>query len=480
MPRRLVFTTLALLVAGLVPTVQASSPRYSVQIDEPLISLSVRACFGSQAPSALVAFDGAALRSLRDMRIDSSDGSRVLEPLGRRAWLGELDEDDCIEYRVGLEPTPGAGWRSGLRRSGASLLMSPQHWLWLPDTPPSRGSIELEFLHATDINVSAPWDRVSHAPGRTVFRIGPRPYDWRSRIAIGRFPVERIQLPGGDLRLAVLDGSPQPDRAAIRRWIEEAARGLIEVGGRLPVPSAQVLVVPIGHGGEPVPWGQIMRGGGDAVHLYIDQRRPLAEFRADWTLMHELSHLLHPRIDGDDAWLYEGLASYYQNVLRARIGLLDRGEAWAELDAGFERGRRGTPPNRTLAEVSENMPRNGLYMRVYWSGAAVALLADTELRARSGGRQSLDTALAAFAECCMPSDRIWSGAEFMAKLDELSDSDVFMRLYRTHVQSAEFPDLQATYRRLGLSPSLRGLRLLDDAPDAPIRRAIMRPADGRS
>jgi hypothetical protein len=80
----------------------------------------------------------------------------------------------------------------------------------------------------------------------------------------------------------------------------------------------------------------------------------------------------------------------------------------------------------------------------------------------------------------MPSDRIWSGAEFMAKLDELSDSDVFMRLYRTHVQSAEFPDLQATYRRLGLSPSLRGLRLLDDAPDAPIRRDIMRPADGRS
>ena len=110
----------------------------------------------------------------------------------------------------------------------------------LPDTPPSRGFVELAFLHAEDINVSAPWERVSHSPGRTGFRIGPRPYDWRSRIAIGRFPVERIRLPGGDLRLAVLDCNPQPDRAAIRRWIEGLELRHERFGAPIRVEAARI------------------------------------------------------------------------------------------------------------------------------------------------------------------------------------------------------------------------------------------------
>jgi hypothetical protein len=260
----------------------------------------------------------------------------------------------------------------------------------------------------------------------------------------------------------------------MRRWVTSGARALASAYGRLPVPDVQLLVVPVGSGREPVPWGEVQRGGGNAVHLYIDQQRPAGEFMADWVLVHELSHLLHPVIDSPDRWLSEGIASYYQNVLRARAGLRSAPWAWDALHAGFERGIRGTPRGRSLAEVSEHMMRDRSFMRVYWSGAAIALLADVELRRRSGGAQSLDTALAAFAKCCLPAEHSWSARELLQRLDRLTGTTVFMTLYREHVDSDDFPDLDALYAELGLqSMSATTLRLDATAPGAAICAAIM-------
>jgi predicted metalloprotease with PDZ domain len=113
-------------------------------------------------------------------------------------------------------------------------------------------------------------------------------------------------------------------------------------------------------------------------------------------------------------------------------------------------------------------------MRVYWSGAAIALLADVELRRRSGGAQSLDTALAAFGECCLPADRSWSARELMQQLDRLTDTTVFIQLYRKYIDSDDFPELGAVYAELGLQPiSVTRLRLDPTAPGAATREAIM-------
>jgi hypothetical protein len=174
-----------------------------------------------------------------------------------------------------------------------------------------------------------------------------------------------------------------------------------------------------------------------------------------------------------DRWLSEGIASYYQNVLRARAGLKSAPWAWNALHAGFERGIRGTARGRSLAEVSETMMRDRSFMRVYWSGAAI-VLADVELRRRSAGAQSLDTALAAFGDCCLPADRSWSARELMRQLDRLTGTTVFMDLYRKHVDADDFPDLDAVYGELGLrSMSATRLRLDPTAAEAAICEAIM-------
>ena len=76
------------------------------------------------------------------------------------------------------------------------------------------------------------------------------------------------------------------------------------------------------------------------------------------------------------------------------------------------------------------MMRDRSFMRVYWSGAAIALLADVELRRRSGGVQSLDTALEAFAACCLPGNRSWRARELLQQLDRLTDTTVFTAHYQ--------------------------------------------------
>jgi predicted metalloprotease with PDZ domain len=211
-----------------------------------------------------------------------------------------------------------------------------------------------------------------------------------------------------------------------------------------------------------------------AVHFFINQRRPLSEFLTDWSAVHELSHLLLPYVRPEDAWLPEGMASYYQDVLRARAGMIPAAEAWRHMHASFHRGMRSMP-GLTLADATERMYRDGAFMRVYWSGAAIMLLADQRLRSRSGGTQSLDLALARLRECCLSPETGWSAHELFTRLDQLTGTTVFAELHEQNVRSDRFPDLEECYRLLGLRAHAGGeeIELLEQAEQFELRDAIM-------
>ena len=476
--------SLAVVALGLAVRLSPSAaeplavPHYTVTVPDHLESLTVRACFEASLPGRLSTNNERAPALLRDARLHRQQTVVELQPKASSLPLANEGDPGCVVYRVDFSAIGREHWRSGNWRVTDAIILDPDLWLWIPDTHNAQ-FLRLDFELPVGYDVSAPWKRVGRSGQTVTFEVRERMPGWDARMAIGRFDVEFIELAGGRLRYALLAGEPAADTAAIRHWITSGARALVSAYGRLPVADVQLLVVPIGRGGEPVPWGEVQRGGGDAVHLYIDQRQPVDAFMDDWVLVHELGHLLHPYIHSRDRWLSEGLASYYQHVLRARIGLISAESAWNRLHAGFERGVRGTPTGRSLAEVSESMMRDRAFMRVYWSGAALALLADVELRKRSGGQQSLDTALEALQTCCLPTDRSWSARELMQKLDQLTDTSVFMTLYRQHVDSDEFPDLSTVYSELGLQQvSATRVNLDAAAADAAIRSAIMGSPEG--
>jgi predicted metalloprotease with PDZ domain len=132
----------------------------------------------------------------------------------------------------------------------------------------------------------------------------------------------------------------------------------------------------------------------------------------------------------------------------------------------------------TLADATERMFRDGAFMRVYWSGAAIMLLADQRLRERTGGAQSLDRALDALQGCCLTGPQTWRGRALMDKLDELTGTTAFRELHDAYVGSERFPDFEQAYARLGLrvAPDQESIELTPDAPQIEDRDAMMRPA----
>jgi len=191
--------------------------------------------------------------------------------------------------------------------------------------------------------------------------------------------------------------------------------------------------------------------------------------RSDWTAVHELSHLYHPYLGESGRWLAEGLASYYQNVFRARAGVLGTDEAWERLDAGFRRGEAAASGPRLDA-----MGRGrGGTMRVYWAGAAYWLEADLALRSGSG--TTLDSVLDRYARCCLQGGDSVAPADFAAALDRIAGGNAFTALYRRYAAARAFPPLEDAYRRLGISRDRDRLEFAGNDGPRQLRDAIMAP-----
>lgn len=429
----------------------------------------MRACFDGRAPDALAAESDGARFYLESMRI----GERLIEPAGDVVVLGATGENTCVDYQVKLQPAQTNVQAGGpeTRRVGRNMLTSIGDWLWRPQAP--GVDIELTFRLPSGVEVSAPWQRKTGNEGRPVFIVGATPHDWSGIVAFGRFTPRDIEVPGAVLHVAVLN-APEAQQAQLEKWIENTARNVALLYGRFPVASLQVVVAPTPRGRGPVPWAYVARGGGPAVHLFINMARPAAEFERDWSLTHEMSHLFLPYVVSRDAWLFEGIPTYLQNVLMARGGAISAEQAWQRMRSGFQIGER-TAPELNLARANERVA-HGIYLRVYWAGAAMMLDADLRLREQTGGKQSLGSALEQLSYCCAAEVRRWSAQEVIARLDESTGTTVFSDLVRTQFAAEGFPDYEAVLARAGVKFDGPQVEFDDSAPWAAERDALMRPS----
>lgn len=446
----------------------AALDRYTARFDENLSAIEVEACFAGQAPKQLYRSSEAADYA----SAPTLDG----QPLKSRArgdtlYLPDLPVDSCIEWRVRIGHAASAGDYRTAFRVGDTVVAATGLWFW---KGPWQRTVNVTVELPDGFSFSAPWP-MTGVGGKALYTPAKTPASWSSRTAVGRFEMRHLEVPGATVHLALTGEPDAGQKDKLTRWIKSSVDAVVPVFGYFPRAQVQVLVVPIGKRNEPVPWAHVMRGGGPAVEFFVDENRPLAEFDGDWTSTHEFSHLLLPYVSSHDRWLSEGLASYYQNVLRARNGRLSEIEAWQKLHEGFERGERGTR-NETL-KVATRSGHDSI-MRIYWSGAAMMLEADTRLRELTEGRQSLDTVLRDLNTCCRRDGKRWSAWDLLSELDRLSATKVFTRVYREHVHSESFPDVSDIYRDLGLESRFGRIRQVNDAPLEDIRDDIMAPGPG--
>lgn len=449
-------------------------PQYTLHYDAGTETFAVRLCLPNAAAQVHFFAD--------------EEAPRFIDALSRENGAAPTRDDDgwtatdwhageCLAYRAQLGRIVDSGNRSGGARHGNSMVLDPTWWLLRPDgdyDAPAEARVELP----AGFSISAPWHPAPSAGNEKRFGIPLTPEEWMGRVAIGRFDEKPIALAGGTLRLSIVDGVDAAQRSKLEAWITHVSRAAISAYGKLPLADVQVLMVPVpAENREPVVFGQSTRGEGHGVTLFVDATESAAAFDRDWVAVHELSHLFHPYLGDRGSWLAEGLATYYQNVLRARAELLTPAQAWEQIDAGFARGRRAMQPHEaiTLERASAGTGGRHDFMRIYWSGTAYWLETDAELRRTSGNRLSIDEALRRFDACCLPSYSAWEPADFVAKLDALLGTDVFGKRFREYDARRDFPNLDPLYRDLGIKRKGDALDYDDNAPAAAIRRAIMAP-----
>lgn len=462
--------------------------RYDVHVDAALTRLEVRACFADGLPDRLIADHPLATDATVEFRYLRDGRTVTARPRSNAILLPMPSDDGCMAWRSDLNVIAGAERMNVGYRTRDALLFAPGTWFWRPSVLTRNRELEITFHLPANMRISAPWPvidtpaldepvRVPYADNRANtwrFRHGHTPLDWPALMAIGDLETVQFEVAGTPFRLAVAPGPARVDANAVRGWLQPAAQAVTELWGEFPSAQVQLLVVPLNRGYDAAPWAQVNRGGGDAVHFFMNAHATPEMLREDWIATHELAHLALPFVHRQDAWLPEGFASYYQNVLRARAGLLTEEQAWQAMYEGFLAGNRNTG-YETLRDDARYMRSRGRMQRVYWSGAAMALLADVELRRRSDGEWSLDRVLQEFNRCCRKPERAWSGREVFAAFDEIVGDDVFEQLYRRNVHSRHFPRLAETWQALGVEVRDDRVFLNDAAPAAFVRRAIMQP-----
>lgn len=272
-----------------------------------------------------------------------------------------------------------------------------------------------------------------------------------------------LAIEGTWIELRIPDGPMALSPDQIARWAEDAAHAVKAYYGRFPVERATIEVMRTE--GRGIDGGKTFDLDGSAViRVDLGARAEASDLARDWVLTHEMVHTALPALPQPNHWLEEGLATYVEPIARAQVGLESAAEVWKQLVQGLPQGLPRTG--------DQGLDRTPTWGRTYWGGALYCLLADIEIRERTKNRSGLQDALRAIVAdgrtilTSSPIDRV------LAKGDKAVGVPVLSELYAKHATHAESVDLDALWKRLGISMYRGRIRFDDTAPLAEVRRAI--------
>ena len=444
---------------------------YTFAVDAELSEIRARACYRGGAPDDFVSGLPGGSRYLSAIWLQSAGGRTELALDDGRAQLASAPHEGCIHYTIDLAAATEPGSFHAQRR-GRAVAVNIALWLWRPTRWQAVSELSARFEREGGARVLVPWP---HSAG--VYHPDHSAFAFYGYALLGDFEAESIAVPGATLQVGVLDGFTAEARAAIAPWLRTAAHAAAQLAGRFPSPHGVIAVIPTRGSDRPVRFGMAARGGGTSLLLIVSDDAQLSVLARDWVAIHEFSHLLHPFVARGDAWLSEGLATYYQEVLRVRAGLMPEAEAWRRM---YQGSRRGQTAQASLQEHSATMFEDGSFSMVYWAGASFALLADVELRRRTRGAMTLDRVVTELERCCARRTMPVSAREVVAELDRIAGVPVFSELMQRWVLGPQLPDLEALYQRLGLVPNAEGVQIEAAGEDGWIREAIMRRPPARA
>ncbi len=287
--------------------------------------------------------------------------------------------------------------------------------------------------------------------------------------ALGSFRRADLEFPYAAIDVVFLGEPLAMGDAAALEFIRQSALRVVSLFGEFPV-DVTVFVVPV-RGANEVVFGRVLSLAGASVALLFGSETPASGVRDNWVVVHELFHLACPSFVGEGRWLEEGLATYYEPILRERAGWMTEAELWTHFVREMPRGLRrdGDPPDLEDRDDIDS---------TYWGGALFALVADVRSRAATGGARSLDTVVRLVRLRQGPATMSARVADFLRTAAEATGTREVTDVYESWAVHGENLDLDALWARLGVGgveearTQGQTVTLHDDAPLAAVRRAI--------
>jgi hypothetical protein len=448
---------LALLLSGVAPVAARDRPEasdaYDVVAAEGTLNISARFL---PPVSGCLTVDDAWAQYVIAPEVERPDGWHALGVRGRCFDVPEDPGPTHIRYRFLLSAAASPNRRGDAWERQGVLFSRPSVWLIRP-AGERRGTFVLNVTPPRSLMFAAGLETVdAHYQGRTDF-IDRLPYS-----LLGPVRTRSIEKGGGRIKLALAPGDLAVSENEIASWAERAAEAVVAYMGVYPLPEVLVAVVP--SGGNRVGYGSTWGYGGASIVISVGAHASRSDLLSDWELTHEMVHLTLPNLPRAQHWMEEGLATYVEPLARCRAGQLGVEEVWREnvtqLPLGLpHEGDRGLDVTQTWAST-------------YWGGALYWFLVDLDLRERTHGRLGLADLLRGLHEEGADIRIEWGVEDLLKAAQRITGTDVLRERYRELALAPGRPDLDRIWSRLGVKLVGREVQFDDEAPGAPVRRAM--------
>jgi hypothetical protein len=403
--------------------------------------------------------DGPVTFRVAEAQVVASVSSRIA---GRSGQFRSPDQR--LSYRVDLGRLAGNGRDfDRAARVGASFIGTMSSVLLVPEplTTEIPVTVQVTAPPGVDVAVGLARDKSQNA-----YRLMAHEIPVATYFAFGKLQQRALDIDGARLDVTALDGPLDRSFDELNAWIAKSADAVRDFYGTFPVPRASVMVLPV-PGRDSVVFGKVLPESEPAVALLVGQHAPAKALQADWILVHELFHLGFPSFFDEGKWLDEGLATYYEPIIRVRAGLYSEAELWKELATSMPQG--------LLAFEQQGLEQARDFRGIYWGGAIACLVADVAARKRDVKR-GLEVGLRALRDAGANACEVWSLADAIGAIDKALGAPTLAPIAAAHAPQGSPFDLQGLLRELGVTVDANGaVKLSDDAPLAAVRRAITAP-----
>ena len=246
----------------------------------------------------------------------------------------------------------------------------------------------------------------------------------------------------------------------IMDWVRRAAVAVTNYLGSYPVNTLYIGIH--AGGGDSVSDG--VTHGASRIDVRLGPDTRAEDLRSDWILTHEMFHLAFPTLRRRYLWMMEGLSDYLEPVARARAGQLTPRDVWREFVEGLPQGL----PAGDEEGLDDSFSRE----RIYWGGNLFWLLANVQIRVRTGNRCGVEDSIRAILKAGGNGGASWSIERVIRVGDKATGTAALKDIYDEIGRHRGDIHLDSLWQALGVVYRHGAVRFDDSAPWAAFRAAI--------